>query len=457
MATLDASIVNIALPTLSRDLIYPIEKIRWVVISYLLVITCLLLPFGRLSDQFGRKRVFQTGLLTFIAGSALCGAAANLGALVAFRGVQALGAAMLMANGPAIITSCFSARERGGALGVMAMVVSAGLISGPALGGLLIHWLGWRSIFLVNLPIGLIGIGLVQAYLSQDFRQKSPRVSFDWFGTLLQTLILGLFIILLDPPHFSAMGGVDFPVPRWGLLLALGLLLAAFVRVERSLPAPIFDFSLLKNNTFWTANLASFLLFVSFSSITVLMPFFLQSVLKYPAKHAGLFMSVIPITIFVIAPLSGRLSDRVGSRGLSILGAGIGALGLFTLSGAFGRGIDEGSQDIWIVVGLATIGLATGLFQSPNNSAIMGSVPPLKLGVASAFLATVRNLGLVTGAGLATTLFSWRMSVVREFVQAFHFALFVGGIAALGALFASMGKRPKPGSAASHEVPPLEL
>ncbi len=438
MATLDASIVNIALPTLTKELGPGLNQMKWVVTSYLLVITCLLLPFGRLSDQKGRKFFFQMGYLIFIFGSSLCGVASHLSALVVFRGIQAVGASMLMANGPAIITSVFSTRERGSALGTLAMVVSTGLVVGPSLGGFLITNIGWRSIFWINIPIGFLGLFFASRFQSED--RAKTQIPFDWLGTFLQTLLLLLFITVFDPPRISVSGSLPISFSRW---LAIGLLLvflAIFMKVEGSIRHPLFDLSLLRNRNFWTANLAGFLTFVAFSSVTVLMPFFLEEVLFLAPHTAGLYMTSIPLTIFVVAPLSGRLSDRLGSQGLRILGTSVGCIGLLAMAGVFGAGIHEHSSNSSIILALCSIGFAMGLFQSPNNNVIMGSVPTNKLGVASAVLATIRNLGLVTGTCMSTTLFTWQMAVSQSFVRAFHGTLFVAGMMALGALLVAAGK-----------------
>jgi MFS family permease len=216
-----------------------------------------------------------------------------------------------------------------------------------------------------------------------------------------------------------------------------------FLRVEKNTPAPLLDLSLLKSRTFWSANLAGFLTFVAYSSVTVLMPFFLEVVLHMEPNEAGIFMTAIPLTIFVVAPISGRLSDRFGSQGLSFLGTLVGALALFLMAGAFGMGISEKISHLTIVLLLCSVGLATGLFQSPNNNAIMGAVPLSKLGVASAMIATVRNLGLVTGTGLSTTLFSWRMSITGNFVSSLHFTHFVGGLMGICAMLVALVKRPE--------------
>jgi len=439
MATLDSSIVNIALPTLTKELGPDLYRIKWVVIVYLLMITCLVLPFGRLSDQYGRKPVFQSGFLIFTMGSILCGLAPNLGWLVLFRAIQAIGAAMLMANGPAIITNAFSNKERGTALGTLAMVVSVGLVTGPSIGGFLIAHFGWRSIFWVNLPFGLIGIFLVQQFVKREnsIRANAP---FDWGGAFLQSLVLLVFMVLFDPPRISVSGSLPVAISRWMIAIVLFFLVMIFAKVEAEAKAPLFDMGLLRNRTFWTANLAGFLIFVAFSSVTVLMPFFLEEVLHFAPQKAGVFMTAIPLTIFVVAPISGRLSDHLGSLELCISGALVGVIGLFSMSGVFGNGIHENTDHIWIVIGLGTIGLAAGLFQSPNNNAIMGSIPIHKLGIASALLATVRNLGLVTGTGLSTSLFTWVISITGNFITAFHTSLFVAGLVCVGAMLATLGK-----------------
>ena len=440
MATLDSSIVNIALPTLTKELGCDLFQVKWVVIAYLLVITCLLLPFGRLSDQYGRRNVFQLGFVTFIVGSTLCGFIPSLNWLVASRILQALGAAMLMANGPAIITANVPANERGSALGIMAMVVSAGLIGGPSIGGILIGQFGWKSIFWVNIPVGILGIYLVTRVVSPDPKNRIS-LPFDWAGAVLQTIVLLSFIIVFDPPNISVSGSLPFTPSRWLVLTITVVFATVFFQVEKHAPAPLLDIALLKTRTFWSANLAGFLTFVSYSSVTVLMPFFLEVVMHLEPHEAGIFMTAIPLTIFVVAPISGRLSDRFGAQGLSFMGTLVGAMALFTMSGAFGSGITEKMGTFSIIVLLSSIGLATGLFQSPNNNAIMGAVPMSKLGVASAMIATVRNLGLVTGTGLATSLFSWRMSVSGNFVNSLHFTHFVSGILGIGAMAAALVKR----------------
>jgi EmrB/QacA subfamily drug resistance transporter len=439
MATLDSSIVNIALPTLTKELGTTVFQVKWVVIIYLFTISCLLLPFGRLSDEYGRKKIFQAGYLVFIFGSALCGISGSLPLLVFFRTIQAIGGAMLMVNGPAIITSTFSPYERGAALGTLAMVVSAGLISGPSIGGLLITYFTWKSIFWVNIPIGLAGTYLVHLFVKQDSTSKSQS-PFDWPGAIIQVFFLLGVILIFDPPHVSLSGGRPMAFESWIIAiftLALGF---AFIRIEATAETPLFDLSLLKNKVFLTANIASFFTFVSFSSVSVLMPFFLEEVMGLPPDKTGMFMTAIPLTIFVIAPISGRLSDRFGGQELSFSGGAIAAIGLLAMAGAFGSGIQKDVAPSSIILALCSIGLSLGLFQSPNNSAIMSSVPLEKLGVASAFLATVRNLGLVVGTGLSTGLFSARLRATGDYIASIHSVHLLAAVISAGAMIASLAK-----------------
>ncbi len=367
-----------------------------------------------------------------------------------------------MANGPAIITETYLHNERGGALGKLAMVVSLGLISGPSLGGWLVSEMGWRSIFLINVPIGLIGILLVYIFVPQDNAEPlitpAPDISlgvlaeapppviasgsrdFDYLGSILQSLLLILFILLFEPPNLSVLGGIGLPHTKIFLALALLALIPLFFWVEKRAKDPVFDFSLLNNRTFWTANLASFFLFVAYSAFAVLIPYFFEHILHLSTSKSGQLMTAIPIAIFIVAPISGRLSDFLGSKELCIAGAFILATTLFMLAGVVGKGLHEHVGRAEVLTALCAIGLGMGLFQSPNNNAIMGTVPKHKLSVASALIATIRNLGLFTGVGFGTSLFAWKGQEAGSMVEALHFSFLCAGLAGLGAVFASLGK-----------------
>jgi EmrB/QacA subfamily drug resistance transporter len=431
MATLDSSIVNIGLPSLTQSLGADIKRIKWVVIVYLVCITSLLLPFGRISDTYGRKRTFQIGFGVFSFASLLCGLSDTLWGLILSRLLQGAGAAMLMANGPAVITACFPPGERGKALGILSMIVSAGLISGPSIGGFLISQLGWQSIFWVNVPIGVLGIYLAQRFITKDLVSK-VRLPFDWGGAVLQMVVLLLFMAIVDPPYLAISGEQLVQVPRLLLFGALILSAVIFAQVESEARAPLFDFGLLRNRSFLTGNLASFLTFCSYSALTILMPFYLESVLQHSARETGIFMTMIPVLIFVVAPFAGRISDRYGVVGPAGVGGLLGVLSLLLMGGGIGPGLVVGTTDQWVLLSLALVGMAIGFFQSPNNSAVMSAVPPAKLGLASAVMATFRNLGLVTGTGFATSAFQWHFNESHDFVLSFHWVLLVAsGVAAL--------------------------
>ena len=451
MATLDSSIVNIALPTLVKSLHADLRSIKWVVIVYLLTITCTLLPFGRWSDLYGRKRALQIGFFIFTLGSLFCGVSLDLTQLILSRVFQGLGASLMMTNGPALITAYYHERERGRALGLLAMVVSTGLVAGPSLGGLLISHIGWRGIFFVNLPMGLLGAYLAQKKLLEERTRKEPG-PFDWGGSFLQFLVLLVFVFFVDPPTLSGFGMRDVAIPFWVMGALLVALVWILIEVERQVPEPILDFSLFRNRNFLAANGANFMNFVAYSSLLVLMPFYLEQILSFSPEHAGILMSGIPITIFVVAPVSGMLADRYGTKRLSILGASISGVSLLLMSGLVGPGLTATVSQTVVVLFLCSIGLSSGLFQSPNNVAIMSSIQPDKLGIASALMATIRNLGLVTGTGVSAKIFSWRFSKTDDFLSAFHFSLLVAGFVSIGTLVASCLKREH-----HHDVLPGEI
>jgi EmrB/QacA subfamily drug resistance transporter len=440
MATLDSSIVNIALPSLTKAFGADLHLLKWVVVIYLLCITCLLLPFGRLADRFGRKEVFQAGFLVFTLASLACGFSGGFWGLLIARMIQGAGAALLMANGPALIAHSFPTGERGRALGLLAMVVSGGLISGPSIGGFLIHSLGWESIFWVNAPVGVLGFILTKYFVPPE-KKHFPPAPFDWLGALLQGLLIVSFILFVDPPALSLGAEVILPHARIvAAALTLGFLFL-FIFVERRTRAPLFELALLKIPSFGLGNLASYLTFVAFSAMTVLMPFFLEEVLRFSTRRTGIAMSMIPLTIFLVAPISGRLSDRIGTQGLAIAGGVIGTIAFLGMAGMIGPGLNQDSTVIQVGLSMVLVGLATGLFQSPNNSAIMGSVPHGKLGVASALLATIRNLGIATGTGMAAGVFSMHFSRFGDYVSALHFVLYMSATIALSATVVSCVKR----------------
>ncbi|WP_236648757.1 MFS transporter [Spirosoma sp. 209] len=391
MATLDSSIVNIALPTIRRELNAG-DSVEWVVLSYLLTTTSTLLIMGKLSDWLGRRPMYITGFIIFVLGSLLCGLSWNSASLIGFRVVQGLGASMIFAIAPAIISDTFTPAERGQALGLMGAIVAAGSSTGPVVGGLLLGKFGWSSIFFVNVPIGLIAIWRASVVLPAS--PKQPRQPFDLVGA-------GLFLVGVT----TLLTGLDFgPEPDygWGHPLVLGLLgtgvvlLVLFFFWEGRTPAPMLQLSLFRIRPYTSAILAAWLGFVASGGNLFIIPFFLQQLLGFTPQMAGLVLLSGPLTLSIIAPIGGYLSSRVSTRWLASTGLMLTAAGYFSFSFL---SADWVWQDVVWRSSLVSFGFA--LFQSPNSSSALNAAPLAQRGVASSVIAFMRNMGLVVGIALA--------------------------------------------------------
>jgi len=441
MATLDSSIVNVAMPIVAKEFKVGLGTLQWVVTAYLLTISGLLLAFGRLADILGKNKVYATGFLGFIVGSALCGLADGVWQLVAYRVVQAVGAAMLMANGMGLVTSVFPARERGRALGLGGSMVAAGSLAGPSLGGILVNALGWRSIFYINIPIGIIGFLAGVMLLPKD-KDIAAKQSFDYGGAML--FAGGITSFLLSLSEGQRLGWNSLPV--LGLAALAVLLTALFIYVEFKVRQPMIDLTLFKNRLFFAGNAAGLISFVTMFFALFLMPFYLDTVLGLQPYQIGLMMTPFPLAMLVTAPLSGLASDRLGPLYLTTGGMAVLTIGLASLSTL---GINTPLWTVAVRTGL--MGIGAGLFQSPNNSSVMGTVPPPKLGVAGGVVATVRNVGMVIGVALAVTLFNTRYEILRQtmtekaaFVESLSFVFMVAaGINILGIVVSAVRGRTK--------------
>lgn len=445
MSTLDSSILNVALPTISNKLNSNLSTLQWVVTAYLLTISSLLPVFGRVADLLGRKRIFSIGFLVFTLGSVLCSSATNIWFLIGMRILQAVGASMLMANSAAIITANFSPKERGRALGLMGTVVALGSLTGPALGGLLVGMFNWQSIFYINLPIGVLGYLAAQIILPSD-KPQSNSETFDYVGALFFTL--GITSLMFAISNGQGWGWSSYPIL---IGLTVGTLsLVLFFHTEIRIANPMIDLSLFRIRVFLIGNLTGLLSFVAMFANVILMPFYLQQVLSYNPTQVGLLMTSFPLMMAIVAPLSGHLSDRIGPAVLTTTGLSMTALGLFYLSSLTTTSL------FWqIAPGLLMMGLGAGLFQSPNNSSVMSSVPPNKLGVAGGINALVRNVGMVIGIAFSVSLFESRQTMfliginnptsvqtINAFVSAYQTVMLVSmGIAILAALISLNRKR----------------
>jgi EmrB/QacA subfamily drug resistance transporter len=398
LSTIDATIVNIALPTLVRDLDTDFPTVQWVVLSYLLIQATLMLSVGRLGDMLGKKPLFTSGFIVFTIGSVLCGLAPSVYWLIGFRMVQAVGAAMLLALGMAIITESFPPSERGKALGISGTIISVGIVIGPALGGLIVDALSWRWIFFVNLPVGIIGTLMAIAYIPA--LKPSGRQRFDYLGAI--TLFLSLLAFLLALTWGQQLGFTD---PRIVLLLAGSLLfLVAFILIEWRSSEPMIDLKMFRNNLFSVGLITGFLTFFAIAGVIILMPFFLENVLGYSTREVGLLLAAVPIVMSVIAPLSGSLSDRFGTRLITVIGL------VILLGGYYALGsLNAETTAAGYLLRLLPIGIGMGVFQSPNNSAIMGAVIRERLGIASGLLSVTRVLGQTTGIAVLGALWASRV------------------------------------------------
>jgi len=395
LATIDSSIVNIALPTLTKYFNAPFSTVEWVVLAYLITATSLMLGVGRLADMHGSKPYYLAGFIVFLAGSVACGQATSIGMLIAARVIQAIGASMMMALGSAIVTDAFPPSERGKALGFVGVIVSIGVIIGPTLGGFLITKLSWRWLFLVNVPIGLIGIILVAAFVRQN-RPKGAE-SFDWAGMSI------LFIALLTVSLALTMGTSEgWTSPMILTLLSVGLIaILVFICIEKHVRHPLIDLSLFSNQLFSINILTSFLLFICNAGIILIAPFYLQEVLQFDAQKAGMLMAAMPIIVGIVAPIAGNLSDKMGPRLLTAIG-----LFIIMLSYLWISTVQATTSEIGYVLRFIPLGIGVGLFQSPNNSAVMGSIARERLSIASGLLSVTRTLGQTTGVALLGALWS---------------------------------------------------
>ncbi len=388
MSTLDASIVNISLPTIVRSLNTDLIAVAWVVMAYLIVITGCLLVMGRLSDLFGQKQIYLLGFLAFTLGSAFCGFSPTISFLIGSRMLQGLGASALMANGSAILTTAYPEEDRGKALGIMGSVISAGFLTGPILGGFLVEHLGWRSVFFINLPVGAVGVYLSSKFLHRDVSAEKVRV--DFLGALLIFLFLASLLLFLDRLSRKS----DPLVWAWFVLLLLCL--GLFIVVELRSPFPLVELKLFRRRLFVSSLGASFFSFWTGAAHTFVMPFFLQDILEFSPAKAGMFIFPIALTVMVTAPLGGRFSDRVGVRIPATLGLTLTALTIFSFTL-----LKPSASDLDILWRQVVLGIGISLFNPANNSAIIGSLPREKVGLASSFLALSRNLGMVIGVAFA--------------------------------------------------------
>jgi EmrB/QacA subfamily drug resistance transporter len=397
---LDQRALLVALPTLTVTFNTSLTTIQWVLLIYDLLLIGTVITVGRLGDLFGRRRFYASGFLIFVLSSALCGIAQTAAQIILFRGLQAIGGAMISANGRAIASVAFPASQRGKAMGFASMAFHVGFLTGPTLGGFLIDTIGWRWIFFINLPIGIWGAYLASRLLEES-KEEVKGVSVDFPGAILLMLTCSLFIFAMNEmPH---VGWRDPLVS--GTLTLSAVALALFVFVELRSAMPILSFSLFRSRLFTASMFSLFFITSTQSAISFLMPFYLQDVLRFSPTQMGWIIIANSAVIVLVAPIAGWLSDRMGSRLLCTIGSAIIVIGQFFIASL---PIDA---TIWrIIAPLLLIGLGWAIFNSPNQSAILGSVPRDEVGTASGMNTTTARTGGAMGVALSATLFTYGLS-----------------------------------------------
>jgi EmrB/QacA subfamily drug resistance transporter len=405
MGQIDASIVQLALPTLGRVFDCTLESVSWVALTYLLGVAAFMPIFGQLCRIFGRKLFYIVGFILFTSASALCGFAPDLLTLVALRFVQGVGGAMIGANSMALVVEATDKNRRGRALGLYAAAQAVGISAGPVLGGLLIGTLGWRWVFWVNVPVGLISIVAGWLVLPVTPRQ-SPTPTFDWRGALLLAPALTLAVFALN--QVSALGITSVVLlGAGGAAIVLSFL---FVRQESKAKSPLVDLALLKGPAFLAGALACALSYAMLYGMFFLASFALVRGYEDSPIVAGLKLAIVPVSIGIVAPVAGGLADRIGARLLSFVGMVLCCVALLALTWV----VMEPTPNLWAsFFGLVAFGIGLGVFIAPNNHATINSVPANLSGVAGATLNLTRILGTVAGVASASAMLSWRLQVAR--------------------------------------------
>lgn len=399
MSTLDGSIVNVALPKMADALNVTTSRIQLVVTSYLIIIAGTVLIFGRLGDMLGKAKMFKFGVGLFTFGSFLCGITSSFPILIVARIVQAIGAAGTMANNQGIITETFPPNERGKALGFLGTSVALGALVGPGLGGIIVGAASWEFIFLINIPIGIIAFFYANKLLPKGYKGKKGKL--DIIGAVLFMLtIVPLFMALDEGLNL----GFTNPIILSGFAVAI-VSFIIFIIVEKKKEDPLLHLEIFSNKLFSLSIFCAFITFVAIFCNNIILPFYLQDVMNYSPQHTGLILMVYPLLLTIAAPISGTLSDKIGSEILTFIGLMLISFGLFLMST-----LNTDSNVLIMLVFIAIMSIGMGLFQSPNNSLIMSTVQKDKLGIAGSVNALVRNLGMVCGIALATTLLYTMMS-----------------------------------------------
>jgi EmrB/QacA subfamily drug resistance transporter len=392
LITFASSSVNIALPLIGNEFVMDAVTLSWVATGYYLVWATLILPFGRLGDIYGRKKIFSFGIVIYLVSSLLTALSNSAATLISLRMFTGIGGAMIYGTGVAILTSVFPPGERGKAFGINVAATYLGLSGGPFLGGVLTQFFGWRSISLANVPVGFIAILFIVWKLKGEWAEAQGE-QFDFIGSIIYS-----FMIIAIIYGFSILYTI-----RGVLLFLIGLIgIFSFIRYERNVRDPVLNMNLFKNNIIFAfSNLAALVNFSALHAVSFLISLYLQYVKGFSPQTAGLILVSQPIIIAVVSPFAGRLSDRTDARIVASIGMALTALGL-----AFFIFLDGGTALWFIIMNLVLLGFGFALFSSPNTNAAMSTIDRQFYGVALATLGTMRATGQMLSMGIATLLFA---------------------------------------------------
>ncbi len=417
MSTMDSSMINVALPVIMESYQSPLAVTEWVVLIYLMTISVLLLFWGHLSDRWGRGSIYSGGMFIFAAGSLFCAAAPGIYSLILFRFIQATGASMMMAVGPALIKASFPPQQLGRRLGLIGVAVSLGLMAGPLISGLIIHWFHWRMIFFVTVPVGLIFFwfgkkplalldGLVTETSWGKKTGRKPQPPFDRLGAILWGISIITTVLLVT--HITGLRTsaaiIASPLFYAGMVVTAGLWYI-FIHHEKRCPAPILPLKLFKKRFFLMAILSAILSFAVLFAVLIIIPFFLSRILELPANQIGYVMMAVPLCVFIISPIAGKIHDRTGAKIVATCGLFCCLLSLILLTT-----LDQDCTPISVAWRLLLLGVGQALFLSPNSAAALSGVSHRQAGVTSSLLATARNLGMLVGTALTGLIFTFYFS-----------------------------------------------
>ena len=404
LTVLDQSGVNIALPRIAEEFDADIPTVQWISLSYVLSTSATLMPLGRLSDMLGRKLVYVTGFFVFVGAAAMAGSADTFMVIILAKVIQGVGSAAIQANGMAMIAQVFPERERGRALGLYMTIIGTGAITGPVVGGLLVTQFGWRYVFFASVPIGIIAITAALAVLRGGVAAGAtgmPRQRFDWAGAALSSAALVSFLLGITNAH--VLGWLSPPiVMTFGLAMSLAV---AFVWWERRVDHPMLDMGFFRVRAFSFGVAARFLSFLGGTAVFFLMPFYIIQGLGYQASTAALFMLPGSAAMALMAPIVGRVSEKLGTRWLSVGAMVCSTAGMFLFSQ-----LSTDSSPLHIIAGMVLTGTGMGAFSSTNTSAVMGSLSRQSYGIASAFLNLVRTFANLTGVAVGAAITAFTMA-----------------------------------------------